>query len=210
MQSVYPIIDTGVCRARGIAPLDLAHACLRGGARLLQLRFKGGAGAEFLATAEQLVALARSFGAAVVINDRADIALMSGAAGVHVGQDDLPVEQVRGLLDSGAIVGVSTHGPEQVDAAVAACPTYIAVGPVFDTATKETGYSARGLDLVRHAAGRGIPVVAIGGITIANAGSVFAAGASSVAVIGDLVAGRDPEAQTRAFLTHPSAPGSTA
>ena len=97
-------------------------------------------------------------------------------------------------------MGLSTHDPRQVDVAAALPVTYIAVGPVFGTATKDTGYGARGLDLVRYAAATGAPVVAIGGITLENAAMVAAAGAASVAVIGDLFTGGDPEARTRAFL----------
>ena len=196
----YPIIDTGVCAGSGISPAELAAACLRGGARLLQLRFKQGSSRECLALADTLVALARPHGARVIVNDRADIALMAGAAGVHVGQEDLPVAAVWALVGPDAIVGLSTHDPAQVDEAVAGPASYIAVGPVFGTATKDTGYPARGLDLVRYAAAKGKGLVAIGGITLANAPSVFAAGAASVAVISDLLAGDDPEARTRAFL----------
>ena len=179
--------------------MALAAACLRGGARIMQLRFKGGPSGEFLLLTERLVALARPRGASVIVNDRADIAVMAGAAGVHVGQDDLPVADVRTIVGPDAIVGVSTHDPQQVDAAAAGTASYLAVGPIFGTPTKDTGYAARGLDLVRHAAATGTPIVAIGGITLANAPSVFAAGATSIAVIGDLFIGEDPEARTRAF-----------
>lgn len=183
----------------------MAGRCLRGGARLLQLRVKTGGGAAFLDLARRMRELADSFGAQLVVNDRADIAAMAGAAGVHVGQDDLPVGVVRAILkDPGAIVGVSTHTPEQVDAAVGDSPSYIAVGPIFGTATKETGYGARGLSLVRHAAAASrIPVVAIGGITLDTAPAALEAGASSVAVISDLFTGGDPEARVRAYLQRP-------
>jgi thiamine-phosphate pyrophosphorylase len=117
-----------------------------------------------------------------------------------VGQDDLPVEIVRGLLGRDAIVGLSTHDRPQVDAALATSASYVAVGPVFGTSTKDTGYEPRGLDLVRYAAGRGKPIVAIGGITLERAPEVMAAGASAVAVISDLLTGDDPEARARAFL----------
>ena len=195
----YPIIDTEVCARHGVTPGDLAAQCLRGGARILQLRFKDGPGGEFLLLTERLVALARPCGASVIVNDRADIAVMAGAAGVHVGQEDLPATDVWGIVGPDAIVGVSTHDPRQVDAAAAGIASYIAVGPIFGTASKDTGYTARGLDLVRYAAATGKPIVAIGGITLANAPSVFAAGATSIAVIGDLFTGGDPEARTRAF-----------
>ena len=124
---------------------------------------------------------------------------MSGAAGVHVGQDDLSVEDVRSLVGEGATVGLSTHEPVQVDAAMQTRATYLAVGPVYGTATKDTGYTARGLDLVRYAAGRGKPVAAIGGITLERAPEVWRAGATAVAVISSLLEG-DPEHRMRAFL----------
>jgi thiamine-phosphate pyrophosphorylase len=183
---------------RGRDPLALARACLRGGARLLQLRCKDETGAAFLELADALVAEARPAGARVVVNDRADIARMCGAAGVHIGQDDLPEEEVRRLLGPDAIVGVSTHDRAQVDRALAGAASYVAVGPVYGTATKDTGYTARGIELVRYAAGRGKPVVAIGGITLERAPEVLAAGAASLAVITDLLNG-DSEARTRAF-----------
>lgn len=199
---LYPIVDTGVCAAHGIEPLDMAGRCLRGGARVLQLRVKSGGSAAFLDLARRMRELTDRFGARLIVNDRADIAVMAGASGVHVGQDDLPVAAVRDILrDPGALVGVSTHTPEQVEAAARDEPDYLAVGPIFDTATKDTGYAARGLEFARHAAATGIPVVAIGGVTIDNAASAIAAGASSVAVISDLFAGGDPEARVRAYLT---------
>jgi thiamine-phosphate pyrophosphorylase len=185
--------------------MALAGACLRGGARVMQLRFKDDPSGEFLALCERLVALARSGGASVIVNDRADIARMAGAAGVHVGQEDLSVAEVRGIVGPDAIVGVSTHDPRQVDAAAASTASYIAVGPIFGSTTKDTRYTERGLSLVRYAARTGRPVVAIGGITLATAPSVFAAGATSIAVIGDLFTGQDPEARTRAF-THLGTP----
>jgi thiamine-phosphate pyrophosphorylase len=197
--ALYPIIDPDVCRARGIDPLALARACLVGGARLLQLRCKGTPGGAFLRLAEELVPVARALGADLIINDRADIGRMSGAAGVHVGQEDLSVDEVRAIAGPAAVVGLSTHDERQVDDALAGRATYVAVGPIFGTATKETGYAARGLDLVRYAARRGKPVVAIGGITLDRVERVVEAGASAVAVIGDLLTG-DPEGRAREFV----------
>jgi len=198
-ERLYAIIDDEVCAQRGVEPAALALACLRGGARVLQLRVKGGASARFLGLASELVASARSFEAAVVINDRPDIARMAQAAGVHVGQDDLPPEAVRTVFPE-AVIGLSTHDSPQIEAALASTADYVAVGPVFSTSTKDTGYSARGLSLVETAAGRGKPVVAIGGITLELAPRVIAAGAASVAVITDLLAGGDPEARVAAYL----------
>jgi thiamine-phosphate pyrophosphorylase len=127
---------------------------------------------------------------------------MSGAAGVHVGQDDLAPLAVRQILGPGAIVGYSTHTTAQVEAASAEPVTYVAIGPVFGTRTKATGYEPVGLALVSDAArvSRGLPVVAIGGITLETAPAVIEAGASSIAVISDLLAGSDPAARVRAFL----------
>jgi thiamine-phosphate pyrophosphorylase len=197
---LYPIVDTGVCAAHEVGPLDVVGGCLRGGATLLQLRVKGGSGGAFLELARQARALTDAAGARLIVNDRADIAAMAGAAGVHVGQEDLPVDVVRGILGPAAIVGLSTHTPEQVDAAAREAVSYLAVGPVFDTGTKATGYTARGLDLVRYAAGTGLPVVAIGGITLDTAPSVIEAGATAVAVIADLFAEGSPEARVRALI----------
>ena len=194
----YPIIDTGVCRARGLEPRAVVAACLRGGARVLQLRVKSGPSADFLALADDVVAAARPVSATVIVNDRADIARMAGAGGVHVGQDDLPPDIVRGVAGE-AVIGLSTHDRAQVDAGLVSPVDYIAVGPIFETGTKNTGYTARGLDLLRYAAGRGKPVVAIGGIDLARAPLLIAAGAAAVAVIGDLF-GDDPERRTRAYL----------
>jgi thiamine-phosphate pyrophosphorylase len=188
-----------VCASRDLDPLEVAAACVRGGARVLQLRVKDGRGAAFLDLARAMVRAAARFGARVIVNDRADIARMSGAAGVHVGQEDLPVETVRAIVGTAA-VGLSTHDPDQIEAGLASGATYIAVGPIYTTGTKDTGYTARGLDLVRRAAGRGLPVVAIGGITLERAPAVAAAGASGLAVISDLLASGDVEGRVRAFL----------
>ena len=140
--------------------------------------------------------------ARIIVNDRVDVARMAGASGVHVGQDDLPPAEVRRLLGRDAVVGCSTHSIAQIDVAVHEPVSYIAVGPVFGTTTKDTGYNAVGLELVRAAVQRSgdIPVVAIGGVTLDRAASVLAAGATSVAVIGDLLATGDPTARTAAYL----------
>ena len=201
---IYPIVDTAVCSARRLDPVRLAEACFRGGARLLQLRAKDESSATFLMLAERLVSVARAAHGRVVINDRADLALMAGADGVHVGQDDLPVEAVREIVGTDRTVGLSTHTYEQIDHALQTSADYVAVGPIFETDTKSTGYSARGLDLVAYAAGRGKPIVAIGGITLERAADVVKAGATGLAVISDLLTGGDPEERVRAFLREAS------
>ena len=195
---LYPILDVDLCRARGLEPLAVLAAFLEGGATFLQLRDKTLSTAERLRLAEAAVSQARAAGARLIVNDRADIARLSGADGVHVGQDDLSVDDVRRIVGPDAIVGLSTHDAAQIEAAARTSASYIAVGPIYSTATKDTGYSARGLDLVRRAVLVGRPVVAIGGITLERAPEVFAAGATSVAVISDLLR-EDPARMVRLF-----------
>jgi thiamine-phosphate pyrophosphorylase len=199
---LYPIIDIDICRMRAIDPVALAGACLAGGVRLLQVRQKGHdtGGAALLATVRTILAAARPAGARVIVNDRADIAAMAGADGVHVGQHDLRPEVVRRIAGERMLVGLSTHSPGQVDEALRGAADHIAVGPVFTTATKDTGYEARGLELVGYASGRGKPVVAIGGITLASAPAVLDAGADSVAIISDLLSDADVTTRIQQFL----------
>jgi thiamine-phosphate pyrophosphorylase len=210
------IVDADVAVRFGWTPPALARAYLTGGARFLQLRAKHAPSAIFLQWAEEIAADARAHGDAVfVVNDRADIALIAGVRALHVGQDDIPVEAARRLLGADAVIGLSTHTREQVDAALAQPISYIATGPVFGTRTKDTGYDAVGLARVRETADAAaaaataaasartapVPVVAIGGITLATARSVLAAGATSVAVITDLLATGNPEQRVREYLS---------
>jgi thiamine-phosphate pyrophosphorylase len=196
------IVDQQAAARAGWSMLDLADAFLSGGARFLQLRAKDAGSGWFLDLAAAVVERARQAGARVVINDRADIARLSAADGVHVGQDDLSPGAVRRLVGDQALVGLSTHTVEQIAAAVEQPIGYLAIGPVFGTSTKATRYDAVGLERVRLAATRAgaRPVVAIGGITLDRALSVLAAGAASVAVIGDLLSSGDPEARVRAYV----------
>ena len=198
---LHAIVDVQVASKAGWAPLDLARSVLDGGARVLQLRAKELPSGALLELADELVALAGRYQAIVIVNDRVDVGRMSGAHGVHVGQEDLPPATAREQLGSNAVVGFSTHTMAQVEAALREPVSYIAVGPVFGTTTKETGFSAVGLDLVASAARLAgpIPIVAIGGVTLANARSALDAGASSVAVISDLLVG-DPAERVKAFL----------
>jgi len=197
---LYSILDISLCDARRLDPLDALDAFLRGGAKLIQLRDKTAASGARLALADEVVQRCHHAGAKILINDFVDIARMSGADGVHLGQDDMAAEDARGVLGGTAWIGVSTHGEQQIAEAVSGTASYIAVGPIFATSTKETGYTARGLHLVRHAAAAGRPVVAIGGITLERAPDVIRAGASAVAVISELLGGEDPETRTRQFL----------
>ena len=198
---LHAILDVDVADRVGWQVLPLAEAFLAGGARVIQLRAKHLASGVFLQHADRLVRAAAAHDAQIVVNDRADLALLAGAAGAHVGQEDLPPAAVRRLLGPEAVIGFSTHTVPQIEAAVREPVSYIAIGPVFGTVTKDTGYEAVGLERVREAVriAAGLPVVAIGGITLQNAASVIEAGASSVAVIGDLLRGGDPAARVAAF-----------
>ena len=198
---LHAIVDVQVASKAGWAPSDLARSFLDGGARVLQLRAKDLPSGALLELADDLVALAGRYEATIIVNDRVDVARLSGAHGVHVGQEDLPPAAAREQLGSNAVVGFSTHTVAQIEAALREPVSYIAVGPVFGTATKETGYTAVGLDLVSTAARQcaPVPVVAIGGVTLDNARSAIDAGASSVAVISDLLVG-NPAERVTAFL----------
>ena len=204
---VYPIIDIDLCRMRGFDPEALVRECLAGGARMVQIRMKSGGGAVFLALCRSAVAAARSYGALIIVNDRPDIARMAAAAGVHVGQADLPATKVRDIAGMDAVVGVSTHTRQQVDEAMAGPARYVAVGPIFQTATKDTGYEPRGLELVRYAAQWDKPVIGIGGISIDTAASVVEAGASAVALVSDLLSDGSAETRVRAYLARIPARG---
>jgi thiamine-phosphate pyrophosphorylase len=194
------IADADVSARAGRGVVDMAAAFLDGGARFLQVRGKRLPGRDLLDAAAAIVRLARPRGALVIVNDRADIAKLAGAAGVHLGQDDLSPAAARSILGPAAIIGRSTHTLAQVERAAREPVDYIAVGPVFATRTKEIPeYEPLGVETVTAAARAGRPIVAIGGITLDSAGSILAAGAASVAVIGDLLAG-DPAARVREYI----------
>jgi thiamine-phosphate pyrophosphorylase len=199
---LHAILDVDVAAGARWSLPDLAQAFLDGGAPLIQIRAKQLPSDAFLQLCDLVVELAQPYGATVVVNDRADLARLSGAAGAHVGQEDLAPAAARALLGEHSLLGYSTHTLAQVEAAVLEPVDYIAVGPIFGTRTKATGYDAVGLELVAGAARRaqGRPIVAIGGITLESAPSVIAAGAAGVAVISDLLAGGNPSAQVAAYL----------
>jgi thiamine-phosphate pyrophosphorylase len=184
----------------------LADAFLAGGARFIQIRSKHSASGVFLGMCEDVVARARKAGAMVIVNDRADLAKLSAADGVHVGQEDLDPASARRIVGTAAIVGVSTHSPDQVRAASTMAVDYIAVGPIFGTLTKETGYREGGTTLVSEATAvlrdgdSAKPIVAIGGITLERAPEVLLAGAATVAVISDLLSTGNPESRVREYL----------
>jgi thiamine-phosphate pyrophosphorylase len=199
---LHAILDVGIAASAGWAVADVAQAFLDGGARLIQVRAKQLSSDAFLQLCDLVVELAQPYGATVIVNDRVDLARLSGASGVHVGQEDLAPAAARALMGEHSLLGYSTHTIAQVEAAVLEPVDYIAVGPIFGTRTKATGYDAVGLELVTGAARRaqGRPVVAIGGITLETAPEVIAAGAAGVAVISDLLAAGDPSARVAAYL----------
>jgi len=199
---LYAILDIDSVTARGLDPRAVMSDWIDAGVRLIQLRAKNLPGGEFLALAKDLIALARAARAAraenaedaellLLINDRADIALMSGADGVHVGQEDLSPKILRGLRDL-RVIGLSTHNLDQLNAALDEPADYFAIGPVFPTSSKTNADPVVGLDGVRaarellDARGDKRPLVAIGGITPDTAPEVFRAGAASVAMISAL------------------------
>jgi thiamine-phosphate pyrophosphorylase len=179
----------------------VVEAWLTAGVRLLQLRAKTMAGGPMLELADRIQRHVSAAGALFVVNDRADIARMCRAAGVHVGQDDLAPEDVRRVVGDTALVGLSTHNVGQLRAAASAPVDYVAVGPVYGTSSKERPDPVVGLDGVRSAKAivEDRPLVAIGGITLDRAPALIAAGADVVAVIADLLIG-DVEKRAREFL----------
>ena len=193
---LYPILDTASLEKRAFPMVEAAEAMIEGGAGILQFRHKGFYSRRVFDEARQVGELCRQFGALWVVNDRADIAKMI-EAGLHLGQEDLPPEAARRIMGAGAIIGLSTHNTEQIRVARVEPVDYLALGPVFATGSKERPDPLVGVEGVRK--WRKLtdrPLVAIGGITRENAADVLAAGADSVAVIGDLL----PEFCTRESL----------
>jgi thiamine-phosphate pyrophosphorylase len=190
----YPVLDTELLARRGLSTVHAAEAILEAGARILQFRHKGIFSRDVFEDAQQIAGLCRSAHALFVVNDRADIAMLFGAA-VHLGQNDLAPADARKITE--AIIGLSTHNEYQLRAGDREPVDYLAVGPVFTTASKQNPDPVLGIDQLRSL--RAIthkPLVAIGGITRENAPAVLEAGADSIAVIGDLY----PEACTKASL----------
>jgi len=193
---LYALLTQEHCRR---AWLETAEMLLEGGVDVLQLREKSLDGGELLARARTLRELTERFSALLIVNDRPDVAVLAGADGVHLGQSDLPPEEVRGLVGPDAIIGLSTHTAEQAAGAEARGADYVGVGPVFPTDTK--GYrEGGGPELVaRLCAATRLPTVAIGGITPENAGSIVAAGAQAVAACAALCGADDPQDTARTF-----------
>jgi len=201
---LYAIADADVAAAAGWDVPDLVDTFLQAGARFIQIRAKSTPGGQLLAWVDRVAALAGD--AWIIVNDRVDVALVAGTRHVHLGQDDLPVRDARLMLGADAVIGLSTHTPDQIARACALPVDYIAVGPVFGTHTKDTGYTPVGLALVAEArrqadASGARPVVAIGGITLDTARATIEAGAGAVVVISDLLRGGNPAGRVRAYLS---------
>lgn len=184
---IYPITDI---RLSGLSHTEQALRLIDGGVGIIQFREKYSAPNEWFDDAVRAVDLCRQNNVISIINDRVDIALAVGAHGVHLGQTDLPPDAARRILGPDAIIGYSTHTLEQVQKATEFDIDYLAFGPIFRTTTKEDHDAVVGLDLlrkVREIIGE-LPLVAIGGIDLGNAGSVVAAGADSIAVVSAIIA----------------------
>jgi len=199
IRGLYAIIDAAQMGQR--SPLAIFDALVSAGVVLIQYRDKEGSSLQLLDTSRQLAARARQCHATFIINDRADVALAAGADGVHLGQDDLPVELARRVVQADAVVGCSTHSLAQVEEADRSSADYIAFGPVFSTQSKERPGPIVGLEglLAARKATRK-PLVAIGGIAVENARAVIEAGADAVAVISDLLKHEDVAARAQQFL----------
>jgi thiamine-phosphate pyrophosphorylase len=201
-----PVSDAGAGRARrarlgglyaivgGAEPVAQAAAAVEGGARVIQVRMKDAPSGAVLDAARRVVALAAGR-ALVLVNDRADLALLAGADGVHLGDDDLPVTDARALLGEGLLVGRTTRTLEEARAALLAGADHVGFGPIFGTRSKALAVPPRGLDVLREvASGLGAPVVAIGGIDAATIAEVARAGAACAAVIDAIFGAGDPAA----------------
>ena len=190
LPKIYPITDT---RISGISHVAQIEKLIEGGATFIQLREKYASPQDFYEAAKLALEFARKRGVKIIINDRVDIALALEADGVHLGQDDLPPEQARKILGEKAIIGFSTHNLEQAIRAVQLPIDYLAIGPVYATATKENPDQTVGLEGIKTVRKviRDFPLIAIGGIHHRNLAEIFKSGADSAAIISDLISDAD-------------------
>lgn len=193
---IYVLVTESLCRNDWF---ETAKQALIGGADAIQLREKDLSDRELLARGKRMTGLCHEHGAICIINDRPDIAALAGADGVHVGRDDVEILEARKILTPGSIVGVSTHTAEQVRKCLPDCPDYIAVGPMFDTATKPQPYIAGPDTLAMARQTTSLPLVAIGGITIENAAAVLATGCRTLAVCSAIIGTSDVTASAVRF-----------
>jgi thiamine-phosphate pyrophosphorylase len=195
---LYAILDPE--QTKELDGIIVLRRLLEGGAGIVQLRAKIMAPGDFLALARKARALTRARGCKLIVNDRVDIALACDADGVHLGQDDLPLGVARKLMAQ-KLIGISTHSVEQATDAERDGADYIGFGPMFGTTTKATGYSVRGVDMLRQIRqAEKIPIVAIGGIKEENVAQVWQAGADSAAIISDILGADDITAKVRRIL----------
>jgi thiamine-phosphate pyrophosphorylase len=184
---IYPILDTEALERRGVSATTAGAAFLEGGAGILQFRHKGYWSRAVFESAKDIAVLSREAGALFLVNDRADFAMLLDA-GLHVGQDDLPPREARKLIGREPILGFSSHNVKQLCEAGGEPVDYVALGPVFGTASKANPDPVVGVEEVRRCrALLGKPLVAIGGITLENAAGVLEAGADSLAIIAGLL-----------------------
>ena len=195
--SIYLVTDDGCLQGRAL--IDCVREALEGGVTLVQYRAKTASSAEMYAEALQLKALCDSFNVPLIINDRLDIAMAVGAAGVHLGQDDLPCAAARRILGEDYLIGVSAHNPAEAKAALQSGADYLGCGAVFGTATKADvkKLGTEGLEAICKA--KGLPVVGIGGVTADNYREVRAAGADGAAIVSGILAQPDIRATVRAI-----------
>lgn len=193
MFELYTITDGAMLSARGIDEVEAARLCYEAGADVVQLRMKDADGAEMLAKAKEIEALADRYSKFFIVNDRVDVAILSGADGVHLGQSDIPVAEARSLCGEAMIIGVSVNTPEEAVEAVEGGADYLGVGSIFTTTTKPDAEQALGLDAIvriREVVGE-VPIVAIGGINRGNILDVFRHGADSAAVVSAVMDATD-------------------
>lgn len=199
LSGLYVITDSELTPGR--SHIEVAHAAIAGGARIIQMRDKKASDREFYYTALQLRQITKDSGVLFLINDRVDIAAAVGADGVNIGQTDLPVEAARRLLGESAIIGVSADSLEQALEAESNGADYVGFGPVFPTTTKLDAGPVSGLDTLRTVCESvRIPVVAIGGISVSNIGAVAKAGAACAAVVSAVVCAEDMVQATRELI----------
>lgn len=195
--SIYLVTDDGCLQGRAL--IDCVCEALEGGVTLVQYRAKTASSAEMYAEALQLKALCDSFNVPLIINDRLDIAMAVGAAGVHLGQDDLPCAAARKILGEDYIIGVSAHNPAEAKAALQSGADYLGCGAVFGTATKADVKKLGTDGLASICREKGLPVVGIGGVTADNYREVRAAGADGAAIVSGILAQPDISATVRAI-----------
>lgn len=195
--SIYLVTDDGCLQGRAL--IDCVREALEGGVTLVQYRAKTASSAEMYAEALQLKALCDSFKVPLIINDRLDIAIAVGAAGVHLGQDDLPCAAARKLLGEDYIIGVSAHNPAEAKAALQSGADYLGCGAVFGTATKADVKKLGTDGLAAICKAKGLPVVGIGGVTADNYREVRAAGADGAAIVSGILAQPDIRTTVRAI-----------